>query len=151
MKRRRICLSRKIHKILDIMRDGEEFFMEEAKGVLAALLVEIARLNRDSGEDKVAENAGKLTNMITSVLDYVSYHYMEDIKVEDLANICHISETHFRRVFTSYMKMSHWNILIPYVSTRHVNFWRPQMPRLRMLLTNVGLRQIRHSTETLNS
>ena len=28
------------------------------------------------------------------------------IKVEDLANICHISETHFRRVFTSYMKMS---------------------------------------------
>ena len=74
--------------------------------MLAALLVEIARLNRDSGEDKVAENAGKLTNMITSVLDYVSYHYMEDIKVEDLANICHISETHFRRVFTSYMKMS---------------------------------------------
>ena len=44
--------------------------------------------------------------MITSVLDYVSYHYMEDIKVEDLANICHISETHFRRVFTSHMKMS---------------------------------------------
>ena len=101
-----LSISKKIHKILDIMRDGEEFFLEEAKGVLAALLVEIARLNRDSGEDKVAENAGKLTNMITSVLDYVSYHYMEDIKVEDLANICHISETHFRRVFTSYMKMS---------------------------------------------
>lgn len=37
--------------------------------------------------------------MITSVLDYVSYHYMEDIKVEDLANICHISETHFRMSF----------------------------------------------------
>lgn len=78
-----LSISKKIHKILDIMRDGEEFFLEEAKGVLAALLVEIARLNRDSGEDKVAENAGKLTNMITSVLDYVSYHYMEDIKVED--------------------------------------------------------------------
>ena len=101
-----LSISKKIHKILDIMRDGEEFFLEEAKGVLAALLVEIARLNRDSGEDKVAENAGKLTNMITSVLDYVSYHYMEDIKIEDLANICHISETHFRRVFNSYMKMS---------------------------------------------
>ena len=101
-----LSISKKIHKILDIMRDGEEFFLEEAKGVLAALLVEIARLNRDSGEDKVAENAGKLTNMITSVLDYVSYHYMEDIKVEDLAKYCHISETHFRRVFTSYMKMS---------------------------------------------
>ena len=55
-----LSISKKIRKIMDIMRDGEEFFLEEAKGVLAALLVEIARLNRDSGEDKVAENAGKL-------------------------------------------------------------------------------------------
>ena len=82
-----LSISKKIRKIMDIMRDGEEFFLEEAKGVLAALLVEIARLNRDSGEDKVAEDAGKLTNMVTRVLDYVSYHYMEDIKVEDLANV----------------------------------------------------------------
>lgn len=29
----------KILKILDIMRDGEEFYLEEAKGVLASLLV----------------------------------------------------------------------------------------------------------------
>ena len=44
--------------------------------------------------------------MITRVLDFVSYHYMEDIKVEDLAKSCHISETHFRRIFTSYMKVT---------------------------------------------
>lgn len=96
----------KILKIMNIMRDGEEFYLEEAKGVLAALLVEIARLNRPSEEDRVAEETGKLTNMITRVLDFVSYHYMEDIKVEDLAKSCHISETHFRRIFTSYMKVT---------------------------------------------
>ena len=99
-------ISAKILKIMNIMRDGEEFYLEEAKGVLAALLVEIARLNRPSEEDRVAEETGKLTNMITRVLDFVSYHYMEDIKIEDLAKSCHISETHFRRVFTSYMKIS---------------------------------------------
>lgn len=32
--------------------------------------------------------------------------YMEDIRIGDLAKACHISETHFRRVFTSYMHMS---------------------------------------------
>lgn len=69
-------------------------------------LVEIARLNRASPEDRVEEETGKLTNMITRVLDFVSYHYMEDIRIEDLAKICHISETHFRRVFTSHMKVS---------------------------------------------
>ena len=99
-------IAAKILKILNIMRNGEEFYLEEAEGVLAALLVEIARLNRPSEEDRVEEEAGKLTNMITRVLDFVSYHYREDIKVEDLAKSCHISETHFRRVFTSYMKVT---------------------------------------------
>ena len=99
-------IAAKILKIMNIMREGEEFYVEEASGVLGALLVEIARLNRVSQEDRVEEETGKLTNMITRVLDFVSYHYMEDIRIEDLAKICHISETHFRRVFTSHMKVS---------------------------------------------
>ena len=99
-------ISAKILEIMNVMRDGKEFYLEEAKGILAALLTEIARLNRPSEEDRVEEETGKLTNMITRVLDFVSYHYMEDIKIEDLAKSCHISETHFRRVFTSYMKIS---------------------------------------------
>jgi AraC-like DNA-binding protein len=107
-------ISAKILKIMNIMRDGEEFYLEEAKGILASLLVEIARLNRRSEEERVEEEKGKLTNMITRV---VSYHYMEDIKVEDLAKSCHISETHFRRVFTSYMKMSP----LEYINTVRIN------------------------------
>ena len=99
-------IAAKILKIMDIMRNGEEFYLEEAKGILAALLAEIARDNRNEEEEKVAEEKGKVTNMVTRSLDYISDHYMEDIKVEDLARCCHISETHFRRVFTSYMKIS---------------------------------------------
>lgn len=110
-------ISAKILKIMNIMRDGEEFYLEEAKGILASLLVEIARLNRRSEEERVEEEKGKLTNMITRVQDFVSYHYMEDIKVEDLAQSCHISETHFRRVFTSYMKMSP----LEYINTVRIN------------------------------
>lgn len=110
-------ISAKILKIMNIMRDGEEFYLEEAKGILASLLVEIARLNRKSEEERVEEEKGKLTNMITRVQDFVSYHYMEDIKVEDLAQSCHISETHFRRVFTSYMKMSP----LEYINTVRIN------------------------------
>lgn len=99
-------IAAKVLEILNIMRNGEEFYLEEAKGVLGALLAEIARMNRQSEEDRVEEETGKVTNMITRALDYVSYYYMEDIRVEDLAKYCHISETHFRRVFTSYMKVS---------------------------------------------
>ena len=48
-------ISAKILKIMNIMRDGEEFYLEEAKGILASLLVEIARLNRRSEEERVEE------------------------------------------------------------------------------------------------
>lgn len=99
-------ISAKILKIMDIMREGEEFYLEEASGLLASLLAEIARFNRNTEEEKVVEEKGKITNMIFRSLDYISDHYMDDIKIEDLAKTCHISETHFRRVFTSYMKVS---------------------------------------------
>ena len=52
------------------------------------------------------EEKGKITNMISRAIDYISQCYMEDIRIGDLAKACHISETHFRRVFTSYMHMS---------------------------------------------
>lgn len=38
-------------------------------------------------------------------MDYISDHYMEPIRVEQLAKYSHLSETHFRRVFTEYMHM----------------------------------------------
>ncbi|MFR8385829.1 MAG: helix-turn-helix domain-containing protein [Blautia massiliensis (ex Durand et al. 2017)] len=96
----------KILKILDIMRDGEEFYLEEAKGVLASLLVEIARINRDSSEERYSEGRGKVMDMISRFQDYISDHYMEDFRIDELAEYCHISETHLRRIFTTYMKMS---------------------------------------------
>ena len=94
----------KIRKILDIMRDGEEFYLEEAKGILASLLVEIARINRDSGEERYSEGRGKIMDMISRFQDYISDHYMEDLRIDELAEYCHISETHLRRIFTTYMK-----------------------------------------------
>lgn len=39
-------LARMIRELLDIMRDTKEFYMEEAKGIMVALLVSIARENQ---------------------------------------------------------------------------------------------------------
>lgn len=96
----------KILSVMNIMRRSEEFYVEEARGILTALLAEIARVNCAEGHEKVDENSGRVTGIVSKALDYISSHYMEQIKVEDLAKTCHISETHFRRMFSSYMKMS---------------------------------------------
>ncbi len=99
-------IAKKILKIIEIMRKAEEFYLEEAKGVLVSLLVEVARMNRMSDEEEMDVDRGKITNMISKTLDYIADNYMQDIKIEDLARYIHISETHFRRVFSACMKMS---------------------------------------------
>ena len=92
----------KLRDILDIMRDGDEFYQEEAAGELYSFLVEIARMSRMPDEEKM-EESGRLINMISRSLDYISQHYMENIRIKDMADYCNISEAHFRRVFTAYM------------------------------------------------
>ncbi len=98
-------IARMILRLMDIMRASEEFYLEEAKGVLLGLLVNIARINRKEEEKEWSEGE-ELTTVITKVLDYISVHYMEPLRVKDLADQVHISETHFRRIFSYYMQMS---------------------------------------------
>ena len=98
----------RVREILDIMRRTDEYYMEEAQGVLLSLLISIARLNRM--EDALYDSGGgeerKLNGAVARVLDYISNHYMEQVKVGELADHIHISETHFRRIFSAYMHMS---------------------------------------------
>lgn len=97
-----------IRQILEIMRNTEEFYIDEAKGILAALLVNIARENSAQRVDVEVHDdmAERVTTPISHALDYITLHYKEPLKIEDLAKWCHISETHFRRIFSSYMNMS---------------------------------------------
>lgn len=96
----------KIIQILDIMRERNEFYVEEAKGILISLLVVLARESQDGVQDAGVQPREKVTAMLVSdALDYISGHYMEPIRIEKLASICHISETHFRRAFSSSMNI----------------------------------------------
>ena len=47
-----------------------------------------------------------MTIPISRALDYITLHYMEPLKIGELADWSHMSETHFRRIFSAYMKMS---------------------------------------------
>ena len=49
---------------------------------------------------------GKITDLISRFQDYISDHYRENIKVAELSANCHLSESHFRRLFSRCMHMS---------------------------------------------
>lgn len=93
-----------IHQIMEIMRERKELYLEEVKGILMAFLIEVARWNRE--EDESREGPVGNSSIISPALDYISEHSDRQIRVEELAQLCHISETHFRRNFSECMKMS---------------------------------------------
>lgn len=45
-------------------------------------------------------------NRLLPAIDYVSRHYMETIKIEKLASLCNISDSHFMRIFKQKLKMT---------------------------------------------
>ena len=93
-----------IRNIMDVIREKQEFYLEEAKAGIAELLFNIAREKKGTG--LVEKLPVKEAAPIIQSLDYIAIHYMEQIKIEDLAGYCHISQSHFRRIFSEYMGMS---------------------------------------------
>lgn len=43
---------------------------------------------------------------IAAALDFVNKNFEQSIRVKELADICSMSETHFRRIFEAYINMS---------------------------------------------
>lgn len=97
-----------VKMIMEEMREKQTHYNESVKGMLFALVTEILRIN-EQDESAVTPEAGarKMSGVaqITAALDYVRMEYVRSIRVEELAHVCHMSETHFRRIFESCMNM----------------------------------------------
>lgn len=91
--------------LMDEMRQKKNHFNDCVRGLLIAFFTELLRMcESDASENEVKKKTG--VSQITAALDYVRLEYANNIRVEELAKASHMSETHFRRVFESYMNMS---------------------------------------------
>ena len=92
-----------IQAILEEMQHKNEHYRDCVTGMTYSLLFEIARYNgRGMGQVLGKSNSLQLENAI----EYVEKNYPNNFKIADLANVCHMSETHFRRVFQEKMNMT---------------------------------------------
>ncbi|MCL2828006.1 MAG: AraC family transcriptional regulator [Oscillospiraceae bacterium] len=89
--------------IMDEHRNKADRYLESISGMLQSLLITISRLCDDDPADT---GAGKCIEAIAPGIDYVAQHYREKISVSMLAAACHMSETHFRRLFLQSMRIS---------------------------------------------
>lgn len=105
--------------IIDEMENTRPNYQSCVKGLLLALSIELNRIQEQanapestcggptssSGPDAVhsiPENA----LVISPALVYIEDHYSSQFPIEVLADLCHMSLTHFRRVFHSIMQTS---------------------------------------------
>lgn len=92
-----------VRTIFEEMENKAQYHQECVKGMAYALLHEIARFN---GRSSVNSNIKASGLQLENAIDYVEQHYQEDFKIADLAEQCHMSETHFRRIFQEKMNMT---------------------------------------------
>ena len=90
--------------ILRLQKEKKELYRECTKAQLIALTLLIARLNpkQNIAESRELDASGE---QILSALYYIERQYMYPIKIEELAKICNMSETNFRRVFSATLNM----------------------------------------------
>lgn len=120
-----------VQKLFKEMKKENVYYKEYVKGLLMALFVEIIRLNTME-EIIIKPNVGQ-SNAVAPALEYLNRNYMKQIKVEELANMCHMSETHFRREFQNIMHMK---------PTEYINVLRIRMSCILLRSTDQSVLKI---------
>ncbi|MCR4884964.1 MAG: AraC family transcriptional regulator [Clostridiales bacterium] len=85
-----------ILKEMDAKKPGYEMIVRELS---AALLSYLARLWNQTASKETS--AKKDLHILQPAINYIHDHYLEQFDVNTLAEMCYISTTHFRRLFTA--------------------------------------------------
>jgi AraC-like DNA-binding protein len=96
-----------VNQILDELVNKQMNYQVSVKGLMLSLFMRLMRVygaqkQKDITRREVHEN----DIAIMPALEYIRENYMQNFPVEDLANMCHLSQTHFRRVFHEIMQTS---------------------------------------------
>lgn len=96
-----------VRLIMDECRYRKSYSLESVRGLLLSFVMIVARSDVTALPENGAEHRGKYgIQQIEPAIHYIEEHYMDEIRMEDLAKECNLSETHFRRIFGENMNMT---------------------------------------------
>jgi len=98
--------------ILEELRAEKPNYRITVRALFVALYYEFSRIFSIRAE-QAAEAPAKRKNtlVLAPALNHINAHYMNRITVGELADMCHLSTTHFRRLFLSIMGTSPLNFI----------------------------------------
>jgi AraC-like DNA-binding protein len=91
--------------IIDELKAQNPYYRESVQGLLLAIYIELIRIysKKDDSLDQETDHNLEDALVISPVLEYIYKNYMSPITIDFLANLCHLSTTHFRRKFHEIM------------------------------------------------
>jgi len=92
-----------IMSIIEEMRHEQKSYRTGIMGLFLSLYVELNRLLAVSTVSISLEDSNENSLNISPALNYIQKNYMHSFTVEYLAELCHLSTTHFRKTFLSIM------------------------------------------------
>lgn len=95
-----------VTSIIEEVKEQKPDYQISVKGLLLSLYVELLRIQyNNSRHIPLKETKKDADNVlaISNALDFIHKNYMQQISIEELAKLCHLSESHFRRTFHDIM------------------------------------------------
>lgn len=98
-----------IKRILEEMRDKNSYYKETTQNLIKTFVFMLMRMHKSMDAEAPTltelETGGGLVS-IKPAIEYIEEHYSEDIRAKELADVCNMSETHFRRSFVDIINMA---------------------------------------------
>ena len=98
-------LSKLVQMILDEMREKNDLYRESVRGMALTLLIMIARLNSEMIMPEGIRHKNGF-DQVRPALEYIRENYALPMKIAEIAAVCHMSESHFRRLFEENISMT---------------------------------------------
>jgi AraC-like DNA-binding protein len=91
--------------IVEELQQQKPYYQESAYGLLLSLYIELLRIHSTNEALTVQEAGHNLKGdfVISPALEYITRNYMLPMTIDFLADLCHLSTTHFRRKFHEMM------------------------------------------------
>ena len=101
-----------IRTAMDELIEKRINYQLSVKGLMLSLFMKVMRIYSENKGAKLDDkDAHENAIVISPALDFIKENYMMNFPMEELADMCHLSQTHFRRVFHEIMNTSPLNYL----------------------------------------
>lgn len=93
-----------VQGIIEEYREKQAHYKNSVKGYLRALVVEMLRIHEYMSSNLTLDEK-RVSNYIEQSIEFIESHYEKEIKLEDVATSCGLSESHFRKIFVDSVGM----------------------------------------------